>query len=142
MSYYTAVNIIDKINVHVSNIIQTVIDCGAPSFASGVTIDPFKNTKFGALITFHCEESNNSMTAVCGSDGEWFPNPASIKCGNGMYSEEGLPILYYYVCIYTRNELVSLAHSFYTCLKHHLIIGMRQLYSSALPWIQCCSYIG
>ena len=32
----------------------------------------------------------------------------------------------------TRNELASLAHSFYTCLKHQL---MHQLYSSALPWI-------
>ena len=32
----------------------------------------------------------------------------------------------------TRNELASLAHSFYTCLKHQL---MHQLYSSALSWI-------
>ena len=61
----------------------TVVDCGAPFAASGVIIDPFNNTKFGALITFHCEESNNSMTAVCGSDGEWFPNPEQMACVNG-----------------------------------------------------------
>ena len=35
---------------------------------------------------------------------------------------------------FTRNELASLAHSFYTCLKHKL---MHQLYSSALY-----SYLG
>ena len=62
-------------------ILLTATDCGAPFGASGVTIDPFNNTKFGALITFHSEESSNSMTAVCGSDGEWFPNPASLVCG-------------------------------------------------------------
>ena len=53
--------------------------------ASGVIIDTFNNTKFGALITFHCEESNNSMAAMCGSDGEWFPNPASLVCSDGEY---------------------------------------------------------
>ena len=63
--------------------IETVVDCGAPSTATGIIIDSFNNTKVGALITFHCqfEESNNSMTAVCGSDGEWIPNPASLVCG-------------------------------------------------------------
>ena len=59
----------------------SVVDCGVPVSANQVIIDPFNNTKFGALITFHCEESNNSMTAVCGSDGEWIPNPASLMCG-------------------------------------------------------------
>ena len=60
-----------------------MLDCGAPFGASGVIIDPYENSKFGALITFHCqfEESNNSMTAVCGSDEEWVPNPASLLCG-------------------------------------------------------------
>ena len=62
-------------------ILIKVIDCGAPPTATGIIIDSFNNTKFGALITFHCEENNNSMTAVCGSDGEWIPNPASLVCG-------------------------------------------------------------
>ena len=48
-----------------------------------------ENSKFGALITFHCEESNNSMTAVCGSDGEWFPNPASLMCGESGNTPSG-----------------------------------------------------
>ena len=45
---------------------------------------------------------------------------------------------YAIIILYTRNELALLAHSFYTCLKHHL---MHQLYSSALPWIRGCIYI-
>ena len=56
-----------------------MLDCGAPPNASGVVIDPFNDTEFGALITFHCE---TSMTAVCGSDGEWSTSPASLKCGD------------------------------------------------------------
>ena len=48
------------------------LDCGAPPNTTGVIIDPFNNTKFGALITFHCEEA---ITSMCGSDGEWVPVP-------------------------------------------------------------------
>ena len=61
----------------------TVTDCGGPLSANQVIIGPFNNTKFGSLITFHCEESNNSMTAECGSDGEWIPNPEQMECVNG-----------------------------------------------------------
>ena len=39
-----------------------------------------------------------------------------------------------YTIEYTRNELASLAHSFYTRLKH-LAANAHQLYSSALPWM-------
>ena len=53
-----------------------VIDCGAPLEDSGVIIEPFNDTIQGALITFRCD---NSRTAMCGSDGEWFPNPSSSK---------------------------------------------------------------
>ena len=59
-----------------------MVDCGVPLSANRVVIEHFNNSKFGALITFHCEESNNSMTAVCGSDGEWIPSPASLVCGD------------------------------------------------------------
>ena len=57
-----------------------MVDCSPPLAASGVIIEPFNNTKFGALITFHCEESDYSMSTVCGSDGEWIPDPASLDC--------------------------------------------------------------
>ena len=35
---------------------------------------------FGAMITFHCEESESLITGVCGGNGEWEPDPASLKC--------------------------------------------------------------
>ena len=53
-----------------------VTDCGAPFNDSGVIIEPFNDTILGSLITFRCD---NSMSAVCGSSGEWSPNPASSK---------------------------------------------------------------
>ena len=66
-----------------------MVDCGVPISANQVVIERFNNTKFGALITFHCEESNNSMTAECGSDGEWVPNPASLVCGESGNTPSG-----------------------------------------------------
>ena len=71
----------------------SVVDCGVPVDLSGVIIiDSFNNTKFGALITFHCEEDDNSMTAECGSDGEWIPNPASFMCGNSGKTFSGTDV--------------------------------------------------
>ena len=45
-----------------------------------------------------------------------------------------------YMYMYTRNELASLAHSFYTCLKHQLIhltniVLFRSIY---IPWVHSC----
>ena len=78
-------------------ILCTAVDCGNPLPASEIFIEPFDATKFGSLITFHCEESNNSMTAVCGSDGEWEPDLTSYNCRNSMYCEERFSYIYYVV---------------------------------------------
>ena len=56
------------------------MDCNTPLLAAGVIIEPFSNIKFGALITFRCEESESLITGVCGSNGEWEPDPASLEC--------------------------------------------------------------
>ena len=61
-----------------------MIDCGPPSTNAGVDIVPFNDTRLTAVIAFQCEEGGIPMTAVCGSNGEWVPNPASFKCVNGM----------------------------------------------------------
>ena len=53
-----------------------VTDCGVPLEDSQVIIEPVNDTILGALITFHCD---NTRTAICGSDGEWSPNPALSK---------------------------------------------------------------
>ena len=68
---------------HISTIFTLVINCGVSFGAPGVFIEPSNNTDLDALITFHCEESNTTMTAVCGNNGQWTPNPMSLKCGNG-----------------------------------------------------------
>ena len=40
--------------------------------------------------------------------------------------------------IHTRNELASLAHSFYTCLKHQLMLAsIIVLLSSTLDYVAC-----
>ena len=62
-----------------------MVDCGTPFSTTGVIIEPLDNTKFGSLITFHCEGSNNLMTAVCAGDGEWEPALTSLKCYNSKY---------------------------------------------------------
>ena len=68
---------------HFCTIFTLVIDCGIPFGAPGVVIEPSNNTFLDALISFQCEESNTTMTAVCGNNGQWAPNPMSLKCGTG-----------------------------------------------------------
>ena len=65
-----------------------MVDCGAPVAASGVIIDPFNNTKFGALITFRCQEEEMLITSLCSNNGEWIPNLNSFECGT-LYSTTG-----------------------------------------------------
>ena len=65
------------------------IDCGAPIVGDGgVVTRPYNNTKFNAVITFHCEGRNISsvVMAICGSNGEWVPSPSSFQCQNGTLS--------------------------------------------------------
>ena len=71
-----------------------MVDCSTPRFcASGVIIDPFNTTKFGALITFHCKEQNDTLiTSHCSSNGEWIPDPNSYDCGT-TYSTTGKKLL-------------------------------------------------
>lgn len=61
-----------------------MIDCCPPLANVGVVIEEFNDTKFNAVITLRCEKSDIIMMAVCGRSGEWFPNPASFKCVNGL----------------------------------------------------------
>ena len=62
------------------------LDCGTPSVSDEIIkIEPFNGTHFDATIIFHCEEGfipNTVIEAVCGSTGDWMPNPASHLCVN------------------------------------------------------------
>ena len=68
-----------------------VIDCGAPLANAGVDIEFFNDTKLNAVITFHCEDRgenrDSSLMAVCKSNGEWIPSPASYECKNGTLGD-------------------------------------------------------
>ena len=67
-----------------------VIDCGTPraSDGSGVVLEYVNDTRFGTVIAFHCEGVHTPVTAVCGSSGEWSPNPALLTCVNGTFGKQ------------------------------------------------------
>ena len=47
------------------------------------SIDPYQNTTEGAEISFRCNAMfvpTERMTAVCGADGRWSPDPADHRC--------------------------------------------------------------
>ena len=59
------------------------VDCGVPAPAPMVIIDPYVNTTGGSLITYHCDDGlipNNTITAICQSDGQWNPSPDRHTC--------------------------------------------------------------
>ena len=72
-------------NDYIKILLWHILDCGTPNVASGVVIEPFNNTQFDATITFHCDEGLIPQTlikAVCGSTGDWNPNPVFHLCVN------------------------------------------------------------
>ena len=62
------------------------------------SIDPYQNTTEGAEIIFRCNPMfvpTENMTAVCGADQSWSPNPADLVCMCEYPST---------VCLYTADE--------------------------------------
>ena len=72
----------------------TIVNCSAPSSASGVVIEPYSNTTEGAVIYYKCAMDqgyfpndflhNERMTSVCGINGKWNPDPAKYLCFKGI----------------------------------------------------------
>ena len=59
------------------------MNCGVPSSAAGVIVDPYESTIEGSMITYHCDDGlvpNRTITATCMSNGQWHPNPISHTC--------------------------------------------------------------
>ena len=59
------------------------MDCGVPSSATGVIVDPYESIIEGSIITYHCDDGlvpNRTITATCMSNGQWHPNPISHTC--------------------------------------------------------------
>jgi len=63
-------------------------DCGTPVPPVRGLLQPYTNTTEGSMVVFYCNSSlvsEGEMTTVCGSDGQWNPNPGSLNCtASGM----------------------------------------------------------
>ena len=68
-------------------IIMTILhtaDCGAPPLpVKGSLLQPHTNTTEGSVVVFQCDPGfvpEGEMTAVCGRDDQWTPNPGGVTC--------------------------------------------------------------
>ena len=106
--------------------------CDLPTANKDVTLD-FNSTLEEAQLKFYCRRGltpNYVNIAYCTIDKTWIPDPTGLTCSDpgNLPSPTGMILL---SLAFTRNELASLAHSFYTCLKHqlmHLLYCTPQLY--------------
>ena len=65
------------------------VSCGTPSFASRVDVEPFNSTTVGSEIVYQCQSGflpEGRMTSVCGEDGRWNPDPATLMRKGKMYA--------------------------------------------------------
>ena len=59
------------------------VNCSEPTVPRRGSIDPYQNTTEGAEIMFGCNPGfvpAGRMRAVCGADGRWNPDPATLGC--------------------------------------------------------------
>ena len=64
------------------------VSCGTPSFASRVDVEPFNSTTVGSQIVYQCQSGllpEGRMTSVCGGEGRWNPDPATLMCKGKFY---------------------------------------------------------
>ena len=66
-----------------------LVSCGTPSFAGRVDVEPFSSTTVGSEIAYQCQSwllPEGRMTSVCGGDGMWNPEPATLICKGKTYA--------------------------------------------------------
>ena len=59
------------------------MSCGTPSFAGRVDVEPIISTTVGSEIVYKCQSGllpDGNITSVCGGDGRWNPDPATLLC--------------------------------------------------------------
>lgn len=72
------------------------MSCGIPSFAGRVDEEPVASTTVGSQIVYQCQSGllpDGRMTSVCGEDGMWDPDPATLMCKGKMYTCNQVPLL-------------------------------------------------
>ena len=65
---------------------NTAADCGAPTPPVNGFQQSYANTTRGSVVVFQCNPGfvpEGVMTAVCGRDGQWTPNPGGVTCSPG-----------------------------------------------------------
>ena len=59
------------------------VNCSDPTPPMDGSIEPYQNTTEGAEVFFMCNPMfvpTGRMTAVCGADQRWSPDPATLVC--------------------------------------------------------------
>ena len=70
---------------HLCYSLASAIVCGAPSFSSGVAVEPFCSTIMGSEIHYQCQPGflpEGRRTLLCGGNGMWNPDPQDLCTGN------------------------------------------------------------
>ena len=65
----------------------STVNCSDPSFPNNGSFDQYQNTTEGAEIFFRCNPGfvpARRMRTVCGADGRWNPDPATLVCTCGL----------------------------------------------------------
>ena len=68
-------------------LIMPSVSCGTPTFANPVDVEPFSSTTVGSEIAYQCQSGflpEGRRTSVCGEDGRWSPDPATLICEGKM----------------------------------------------------------
>ena len=74
---------------HICNYLS--VSCGTPSFAGRVDVELFNSTTVGSQIVYQCQSGflpDGRMTSVCGGDGRWNPDPATLICECKMHRHD------------------------------------------------------
>ena len=69
--------------LHIYWCIIPPVGCGRPVTPDNGSIEAHQNTTEGAEIFFRCDPGfvpAGRMRAVCGTDGRWNPDPATLVC--------------------------------------------------------------
>ena len=83
--YYGTHTLLNRLIVsHCDSHFNPAADCGAPPPpVNGSLLQPDTNTTEGSVVVFQCDPGfvpEGVMTAVCGSDAQWSPNPGGVTC--------------------------------------------------------------
>ena len=69
---------------HFDSHFNPTADCGAPlPPVNGSLLQSHTNTTEGSVVVFQCDPGfvpEGEMISVCGSDGQWTPDPGDVTC--------------------------------------------------------------